>query len=343
MPPRSRAVPPPNAAAIPDGCNMGVVLRTLLAVNGAVLLASLARSGNLATGLSFFADAAPVTELACLLSLMALCALRHLGPGVAPWLQRALCILVPAAMTAATAWFLARLAGLPLTGWWIAPVVAAAMGGLLQHYFALRTRAHSPALAEARLQALQARIRPHFLFNSLNAVLALIRSQPRNAEIALEDLSELLRVLLRDARHLSTLEQELRLCRQYLAIESLRLGERLHVEWDTSGIDAGSLGSVPVPALLLQPLLENAVHHGVEPSPVAVVVRVAIRRLLDRIEITVTNPLQAVSQSGGHHMALSNIRERLALLYDVEAGLETSALHGEFTVRLRFPVLREPA
>jgi two-component system sensor histidine kinase AlgZ len=214
---------------------------------------------------------------------------------------------------------------------------AALFGIALQHYFELRTRAFSPALAEARLQALQARIRPHFLFNSLNAVLSLIRTEPRQAETTLEDLADLFRVLMRDTRDITTLEHEIRICKQYLSIEKIRLGERLQVVWDTVGISADVVRRAEIPALLLQPLLENAVHYGVEPSQQTAVIQIRVSRSLDRIEIVIVNPYHDNLISMGNHMALDNIRERLTLLYDVEAQLTTVVMNGLFEVRLHLP------
>ncbi|WP_241673050.1 sensor histidine kinase [Lacisediminimonas profundi] len=331
---------------------MGIVLRTLLAVNATALGAALVRVAEPVAALRGFADGAAVVELSTMLSLLLLCGLRGQVAAAPAWLQRATSVAAPALVAAAVIWLVSRASGRAADGAWGGALVAAALGAALQHYFELRVRAHSPALAEARLAALQARIRPHFLFNSLNAVLSLIRTQPRKAEIALEDLSDLLRVLLRDARDMSTLDDEVRLCRQYLAIESLRLGERLQLAWDMQALDQETLRSARIPALLLQPLLENAVHHGVEPSSTAVMIRVAMRRLVDRIEITIANPVhvsihaavhgeaQPAPHPGGHQMALSNIRERLALLYDVEGELTTSVSEGQFVVRLRFPFQR---
>jgi two-component system, LytTR family, sensor histidine kinase AlgZ len=204
---------------------------------------------------------------------------------------------------------------------------------------ALRSR-RWPA-SEARLQALQARIRPHFLFNSLNAVLSLIRTEPRRAETALEDLSELFRVLLRDARAMTSLEEELRLCRQYLAIEKIRLGERLQIKWERSDdVSDKLLKQAQVPSLLLQPLLENAVHYGVEPATGPALIELHVGRSLDRIEISIVNPYHGDPVAMGNQMALANIRERLALLYDVEAQLTTMVARGHFEVRLRFPYVR---
>jgi len=194
-------------------------------------------------------------------------------------------------------------------GGWQRLARAALLGGLLAGtlllYFALRARAFSPALAEARLQALTARIRPHFLFNSLNAVLSLIRSEPRRAETALEELAELYRALMRDHRDLLPLADEIALCRQYLNLEKLRLGERLNVEWEIADVPV----DLKVPPLMLQPLLENAVYHGIEPSGEAGTVRICFTRNADELHIDVANPCSGrYAGQGGNHMALANIR-----------------------------------
>jgi len=317
----------------------------LLAVNGVVLMAIIVHGG----GLLAFLDAAVLTEPACLASLLALCGLRRTVRTIVPWAQRTLCALVPAAITAGLVRFVVSGPAFQddlniLTvnqGVWI----AAAFGALAQHYFELRTRAFSPALAEARLQALQARIRPHFLFNSLNAVLSLIRTEPRQAEATLEDLADLFRVLMRDTRDVTSLEEEIRLCRQYLSIEKVRLGERLQVQWKAANISDKVLHRARVPALLLQPILENAVHYGVEPVQLPVLIEIELTRSGDSIDIFVSNPLPNLGEAGpaakvGNHMALQNIRERLALLYDVEAQLSATEKNGKFEVRMHFPYVR---
>ena len=334
----------PFETVVPDCCNVGVVARALGAVNAAVLLAEIAE-GSGATG---FLGASILVEPVCLASLIALCGLRRLSRIIAPWGQRALCALVPAAITSLVIDLLltspSGLFNLSVVSANQGMAVAAVFGIALQHYFELRTRAFSPALSEARLQALQARIRPHFLFNSLNAVLSLIRSEPLRAESTLEDLSELFRVLMRDARDVTSLEEEIRLCRQYLSIEKVRLGERLQVQWKTSNISDKMLQKARVPSLLLQPLLENAVHYGVEAVSEPVTIEIELERQVDRIHVTIFNPIpQASSEEGvhvGNHMALQNIRERLTLLYDVEAQLTAGPVGQRFEVRLYFPYVR---
>jgi two-component system sensor histidine kinase AlgZ len=211
--------------------------------------------------------------------------------------------------------------------------------GVLLFYFQLRARALSPAITEARLQALQARIRPHFLFNSINAVLSLVRSDPKRAEVALEDMADLFRVLMRDNRDLTPLEDEVELCRQYLELEKLRLGNRLTVDWNVKSMPVDAL----VPPLMLQPLLENAVYHGIEPSSTPGTVSINLFLSRGVVHAILKNPYRATG--GNHHsgnkMALANVRERLALHFDAEASLESKVAKDSYEVHIRFPYRTE--
>jgi two-component system sensor histidine kinase AlgZ len=222
----------------------------------------------------------------------------------------------------------------------LAVLIAAA----LLAYFRLLWKAHSPALAEARLQALQARIRPHFLFNSLNAVLALIRRDPQRAERALEDLADLFRTLMSDARQFVRLSDEIALLERYAELEQLRLGERLRIAWELDGAPVDAL----LPPMVLQPLLENAVYHGVEPGtgPADVLVHIEQRgnRVLARIEnpYVVNAQGQPEVQRAGNRMALENIRERLQLFFDAEARIRTQAAAGRYRVEIEIPYRVNP-
>jgi two-component system sensor histidine kinase AlgZ len=225
-----------------------------------------------------------------------------------------------------------------IDGGWEALMRAALLAGLaaltLLAYFQMRAEALSPAVTEARLQALTARIRPHFLFNSLNAVLSLIRAEPKRAEHALEELAELFRALMRDNRDLVPLADEIALCRQYLDLEKLRLGDRLKVEWEIDDLP----GEVLVPALMLQPLLENAVYHGIEPVEAPGVIHIRFTRKGDELVIALDNPVcPGGSHQAGNRMALANIRERLALHYDLEARLEAQEENGIYKVNMVLP------
>ena len=334
----------PNLLLIPDCCNIGIVFRVLIAVNILVLLCLLSRGQGLAANFQEFVETSMLVELICLISLMSLCGLRSMGMHrvVPDWAQRAACGVVPALMAGLVLtyfegvdWFTYSFPHLQLA---YTIFLCFVIGMCLQHYFELRGKAFSPALGEARLQALQARIRPHFLFNSLNAVLSLIRTEPLRAETALEDLADLFRVLMRDTRDMTTLKEEIRLCEQYLAIEKIRLGDRLQVSWQIENLSEQELQDAKIAALLLQPLLENAVHYGVEPSVKPAMIMVAIRRALDKIDITVTNPFHLDARvPQGNHMALENIRQRLALLYDIEAQLSYGVIGSSFEVNLYFP------
>ena len=207
--------------------------------------------------------------------------------------------------------------------------------GALTFYFRLRARALSPALTEARLQALQARIRPHFLFNSINAVLSLVRGEPQRAETALQDMADLFRVLMRDNRDLTSLADEVELCRQYLELEQLRLGDRLQVEWNVKSMPGDAL----VPPLVLQPLLENAVYHGIEPSSAPGTVSINLFLTRGEVHAILKNPYR--TEGGGHHlgnkMALANVRERLALHFDAEASLVSRITKDAYEVHIRMP------
>jgi len=173
--------------------------------------------------------------------------------------------------------------------------------------------------ARARVRALQARIRPHFLFNSMNTIAALTRSNPAQAEEAVQDLADLFRANLSEQRSSITLKEELEVARIYQRIEQLRLGERLQVIWDVADLPMRA----QVPGLLMQPLLENAIYHGIEPRPAGGVVTVSGALDANMIGLTVRNPLPQAGDAAqsGNRMALANISERLAL------GTTAQAVH----------------
>jgi two-component system sensor histidine kinase AlgZ len=314
---------------LPDFRNLGVIARVLLAVNAAVFAGVLFAAPDFIQALERFVQAAAFVEPLLLAVILVLVALSGLLRRLPYW---AGCIAVVALVAALVAAYLGTL-GMAASIGRMTALGALASAALLA-YFRLLTKAHSPALAEARLQALQARIRPHFLFNSLNAVLALIRRDPQRAERALEDLADLFRTLMSDARQFVRLADEIALLERYAELEQLRLGERLRIAWDLDGAPADAL----LPPLVLQPLLENAVYHGVEPGTGTsdVLVRIGQRgkRVLARIE----NPyLEAEVQRAGNRMALENIRERLQLFFDAEARLTVQAAGGRYCVEIEIP------
>jgi two-component system, LytTR family, sensor histidine kinase AlgZ len=217
--------------------------------------------------------------------------------------------------------------------------IAAIFGAVILRFFYVqrRTRQTAESEARARFQALQARIRPHFMFNSMNTIASLTRSDPALAEEVVEDLAELFRSSLSDTQRPGTLAGEFDLVRRYLRIEGLRLGDRLRVEERLDGLPLDAR----VPALLLQPLVENAVYHGIEPLPEGGVIRIGGECRNGMIALMVTNPLPPPRpdhhRRGGHHMAIANTRERLRLHYGRRGRLETSDADGRYTARVEFP------
>jgi two-component system sensor histidine kinase AlgZ len=193
--------------------------------------------------------------------------------------------------------------------------------------------------ARARIDALQARIRPHFLYNSMNTIAALTRSDPGRAEDAVLDLADLFRASLDERRSLIPLALELESARTYQRIEALRLGPRLRVHWQVDDLPQ----QVLVPALVLQPLLENAIGHGIENLAEGGDVIISGTTAADALLISVRNP---VADSGGERsgmgIALENIRERLALLYGDRAAITAGREGDEFVVQLRLPITIEP-
>ena len=357
-----------GAPGLPDFRNLGVMLRVLLAANLFAALTVAIRLDAPARLADELALMAGRVELPLLLSLV----LLYLGaPGLSalPVAAGRGVVLVLASLAAIAA---SLLAAVPAAEWWRPLGWAWLAAALCLAYFDWRSRRLSPALAEARLIALTARIRPHFFFNCLNGVLGVIRSEPRRAEQALEELADLFRALMQDGRERVTLAEEIELAERYIGLERLRLGERLAVRWefgggggeaeeDGEGGEGGEGGRggeggerrtrVPaellrarMPSLLLQPLLENAVYHGIEPAAAAGEVIVRIARHGKELCIEVDNPVAA---QGLHHvgnrMALDNIRERLMLFHDLEARLEIDEADGRYRVCIRLPWEMEAA
>ena len=321
---------------LPNFCNLGVMLRSLLVANLFVIAAALARAGSLEAAWQEFMFLAAFCEPVLMLSLAVLCAARkplH-RVGYVPALV-VICIFEVALALAAMRVGSGLVPGREPAYVQVALLTLLVTGAVL-FYFDLRSRALSPAVAEARIQALQARIRPHFLYNSINAVISLVRTDPRGAERALEDMSDLFRVLMADNRTLTPIAQEIELVRQYLAIESIRLGDRLRVAWRTDGIPPDAM----VPPMVLQPLVENAVYHGIEPSPGGGEIAIEIGRAGGQIHLTLTNPMPAENRHGaGNKMAIANIRERLQLHFDAEASMKSEVRDGSYVVTIRMPYL----
>ena len=324
---------------LPNFCHLGVNLRIALTVETALVAAVIARAPDVPAFWAEFIELSALAQPTLLLTLLALCLAgrwlrsRPYRQGVAFTL--ALGTMVP---VLATLWLSPLLSGLAVFSLAEMGAFSLMIGAALLAYFNLRDRALSPAITEARLQALQARIRPHFLFNSLNAVLSLVRSDPRRAEHALENMADLFRSLMGNANQLASLEDEVALTRAYLELEQLRLGDRLQVAWHINKMPAEAL----IPPLVIQPLVENAVYYGIEPQSEGGEISLNIYRSADKVHILVRNPIATeASHHKGNHIALANIRERLMLHFDLDAQLKLEPLGAVYQVHIIIPYTRE--
>lgn len=336
----------PSAEALPNFRNLGVVLRILLLGNLMMVLYAFAQARNWNKILNAVIETAPLFTPVFLTILVALWLLQprlsrlSFRQGVR-WLN-GLVVTVMVAIyllggdlfhphgTDDNAFDMLRFVLLSLV-----------TCNTLLLYFRVRARVLAVALHEARMQVLRARIRPHFLFNTLNTVLAIVRSQPKLAETALEDLADLFRVAMAEMPDLVPLAGEIVLSEQYLALEAMRLGQRLQVEWQREILP----DDVLIPPFMLQPLLENAVYHGVEPDVAGGRIQIALAVKGKRFTLRVENscPPQQPDARRGNRMALKNIRERLALLFDVEADYRV--VHRDdfyrVTITLPYPMMQE--
>jgi two-component system, LytTR family, sensor histidine kinase AlgZ len=319
-----------------DVCHVGVVLRATLFVHTVLAIGTLFVAPTLGAWALQFALSAAVAVPAMLAWLIAACALKGVLSRMsspAQWLSTALL----GAACAGAAQTLAAQVSLgdadrmnPL-----APAAAgAAFAVVMVQWLRLRTLTRTPADTTAKLAELQSRIRPHFLFNTLNSALALVRLDPPRAELVLEDLAELFRVALTDTGGAVTLTDEIDLAQRYLAIEQIRFGRRLAVTWD---IDPAA-GAARMPPLLLQPLIENAVRHGVEPAANGGEIQVRTRAKNGRVLITVINSVASTPSQPGNGIALRNVQDRLRLLHDVAVQFEARREGDTFRVKIELPL-----
>ena len=326
-----------STARLPNFCNLGIMLRLLIMVNLLCVAAAVVRSNGHDAWEQFLLISV-VAQPAIIISLLGSCGLRRLLVKLTYWQGVSAIFALEACIGAGFWWLLETLMPFsqPIAMWQYVFFFAFATSVTLL-YFNLRARSLSPALIEARLQALQARIRPHFLFNTINAVLSLIRAEPKRAERMLEDMSDLFRVLMADNRKLVPLVDEIALCRKYLAIEQIRLGDRLLIHWNVDAMPSDAM----VPPLILQPLVENAVYHGIEPHEGAGALAIDIERKGKQFVIHLSNPYESGSSHiSGNRMAIANIRERLQLHFDAEASLKAEVVKDRYVVTIVMPVAK---
>ena len=330
---RRQAAVKPRPRMSFDVCQAGVVLRVVLFVEAVMAVAAVFRATTWMDWVQALAIGSGAALPATAAWLLITCSCERLLARLPSPGQQAVCLALGAAagFVACELLAMAGVLGMP-------PRLASALAGLLLacvvvNALVLRDKGRMPAETAARLAELQARIRPHFLFNSLNSAIALVREDPTRAEHLLEDLSELFRHVLVAKADAATLSQEVQVARHYLDIEQVRFGDRLRVEWS---IDPNA-GKAKVPALFLQPLVENAVKHGVEPSPTGADVKITIQKRGSVVVIKVTNTVPAGQGKPGHGVALDNVRDRLRLLHDVQAEFQTALIDGRYQVRMEVP------
>jgi two-component system sensor histidine kinase AlgZ len=328
------------AAASPatplDVCHPGLALRAVLYVQAVLGLSILMQAGGWLQALALSGPVVLAGLIGTLSWLLAVCAAqRPLSQAAAP--LRWLLVLGLGAAAAALGFGLLlplRLVEAGATRWLAVPLAGAVLAGSLWTWLVLRVRSRLPAEAAARLAELQARIRPHFLFNALNTAVALVRVDPSQAEVVLEDLAQLFRMALEDHGSAVSLAEEVDLAQRYLAIEQLRFGARLQISWQ---LDPAA-NRARVPPLLLQPLVENAVRHGVEPSPEPCRIQVITKVRRGQAVIRIVNSLSGRASRPGHGMALKNVRQRLALLHDVAAQFQVRTDGHRFEIEIEVPL-----
>jgi two-component system sensor histidine kinase AlgZ len=342
---------PDTCTYLPDLCAAMAVLGVVLVAELVAIALALARQSHWVDFFSDLGRTSFVLQWLCLTSAAVLCAVRPVAARLSLQQGSALAfgaVLVNVLVVSEAIYWV---------GYVVAPDVAAdgwlpedhfffaarniaigaiAAGGLLRYFYVSdQWQRNVRREADARLHALQARIRPHFLFNSMNTIASLTRSNPAAAEQAVEDLADLFRASLADARQRIPLAEEIEIARVYERMEQHRLGERLVVRWRLESLPADAM----LPSLTLQPLLENAIYHGVERLPGQGVVEIDGRRDGELLTITIVNPRPDTGSPSrsGNRMALENIRERLVLACDSGARLDVAPSAGAFSVPLVFP------
>jgi len=338
-----------SEALIPDLCQGRAVLWLILFSEALVLVLILLSSNVLSFQWGDFALLSFYVQWVVLITAACLCRIRlhvkHLSLNQLLVMTFATMMAVNLTISLCTQFGLNRFMDMGLDWQWILrnQIISAVVALLLLHYFyaQLQWRLQSRSELQARVQALQSRIRPHFLFNSMNIIASLIHVDPDKAEQAVEDLSELFRASLKEAGVEVSLEQELELCKKYVHIEQLRLGERLNVNWQVEAKQES-----PIPMLTLQPLLENAILHGIQPLAKGGEIDVSIRQTHHGIFIEVSNPhpQQVMNErhERGNKMALENIRHRLAALYGEQVTMwsGTESRNGDvlYVTRIQYPL-----
>jgi len=352
--PDSSLRPDPHASEpsgfLPDFCRLRIGVALILTGELLAIVLTLASGPSL---WDFWERLGPISLYTLLIVVTSAALLCPLGPRLRHLDDRGTALiawLLILAVTALAAWLAPQ--ALPLgpdsrlmpydgpTGLLLRSLgISAIFSAVLMRYLYLDHlwRRQVEAEAEARFQKLQARIRPHFLFNSLNTIANVIQTDPDLAEELLQDMADLFRATLAKPAEVSTLTDELVLAARYLHLEKQRLGDRLNLEWDVEDVP----GSAQLPPLILQPLVENAIYHGIQPSRTPGLIRISgvYRRGIVNLSIrnTLPGPDEPNRHTEGNHMALDNVRQRMAAMFPGAAQVLASRIEGDFQIRLVFP------
>ena len=325
--------PGPIAVLVFDACHVGVVLRAVLFVEAVVAVGAMFGASTLIDWLTRLSLITGGALPGTLVWLIAACSLKKGLARLHATVQEVAGVALGSVAGLFGCWVLSMVGLLESAPWLACAFSGALLSAVLVAALVWRAKGKTPAATAARLSELQARIRPHFLFNTLNSAIALVRAEPARAEALLEDLSDLFRQALAEPGESVTLAEEITLAQRYLAIEQVRFGERIQVEWALDPLAA----KAKLPPLLLQPLVENAVKHGVEPSADGAHIRISTQRRGATVVIKVTNTVPAGQGERGNGVALNNVRDRLNLLHDVQGQFQCGLKEGIFQVRIEVP------
>ncbi len=334
---------------MPDFCSLPRLLAVIVISQMVVLIIGIAPVRAAEWSFSEFSSAGALSLWIALASASVLC---KAGPAIGrlpQWLGWPLALSIPGISAALVAWALSQidqtlgddfiLSSNNYTQFiWSITALTTVIGALTLRYFFVSDRWQQQvnAVAKAQMDALQARIRPHFLFNSMNSIAALVRRDPQTAEQAVEDLAELFRAALGAGQSEANLDEEIHLAERYLAIEQLRLGERLVVDWK---LHDDLPRQLKLPRLILQPMVENAVLHGVSQIDEGGTIEIQIYPMAKTLKVLVRNPAPKQRQPSRHNgHAQDSILQRLRFHFGERATLKKHQTEGIYTCELELPL-----
>ena len=335
---------------LPDLCSVQALLFLIIGTETGALIFTVIHSGLQRFNWDYFALCSFFMLWIVLVSTVLLCQIRRMKLTLSLPRQGRLAYFIVILVTVLFAFLTDFIFRQPNTAqrdyWFIIETVliSTVLTGIILRYFYLHHLWHLQQRSEleSRVMALQARIRPHFLFNSMNSIAGLIHEDSEAAEEAVLDLAELFRATLKDPSRLVPVNDELALCKRYLSIEKLRLGKRLSIDWQLSNLTS----TAKVPPLSIQPLVENAICHGIQPIPQGGRLLIDAHEQDDWLYVMVSNPIPPVSKENlhqGNRIAMQNIKSRLQAVFGDKAILKSSQLNNIYTATLRIPLQRKGA